>query len=201
MGKIEDTFESLEKRVAELEKALRCCDNGMFGQEHICQKQEPPKHDVLRSYSGCCPTCKMPLNLCTCGKPKHDVAREPVKPGACRVCNEYYLRCECKDGFKSQGVNEQEPEDPIEKFDPQCFDAKLWADEFIRLNKSSDHGTMHAWFASAIMAGFDEARRREPEDSIRISRKDIYRWLDKSTPWVKVEDELRQSLSDKKSKD
>lgn len=45
------------------------------------------------------------------------------------------------------------------------MDAKVWTDEFMatkaRLgNKEFDHAMMLAWFANAIMAGFDEANRR-----------------------------------------
>jgi len=40
------------------------------------------------------------------------------------------------------------------------IDAKVWTDEFCRLNAAADHGAMLGWFANAIMAGFDEANRR-----------------------------------------
>ena len=45
------------------------------------------------------------------------------------------------------------------------MDAKVWTDEFMatraRLgDKEFDHAMMLAWFANAIMAGFDEANRR-----------------------------------------
>lgn len=40
------------------------------------------------------------------------------------------------------------------------MDAKVWADEFVKFNSASDHGTMLGWFANAIMTGFDEATRR-----------------------------------------
>jgi hypothetical protein len=42
------------------------------------------------------------------------------------------------------------------------MDAKLWADEFHRLNSASDHATMLAWFANAIMTGYDHAKREAP---------------------------------------
>lgn len=48
----------------------------------------------------------------------------------------------------------------LKPFNPSSIDAKEWAKEFVRLNSASDEGTMLAWFASAIMAGFDEANRR-----------------------------------------
>jgi hypothetical protein len=41
---------------------------------------------------------------------------------------------------------------------PQTMDAKVWADEFCKRNSASDHGTMLAWFANAIMIGYDTAR-------------------------------------------
>lgn len=38
-------------------------------------------------------------------------------------------------------------------------DAMKWADEYCKLNKSADHGTTLAWFANAIMCGYDTAIR------------------------------------------
>jgi len=51
------------------------------------------------------------------------------------------------------------------KFDHQSMDAVVWAKEFVRINpNSTPEDVMLAWFANAIMAGFDEARRRyDPE--------------------------------------
>jgi len=47
----------------------------------------------------------------------------------------------------------------------QSIDAKVWAVEFMNLfgekREVIDEGLMIAWFASAIMNGFDEATRRE----------------------------------------
>ena len=40
-----------------------------------------------------------------------------------------------------------------------CFDAQVWAKEFCKRNTASDEGTMLAWFANAIMAGYDHAKR------------------------------------------
>ena len=40
-----------------------------------------------------------------------------------------------------------------------CFDAKIWAKEFCKLNTASDERTMVSWFANAIMAGYDYAKR------------------------------------------
>jgi hypothetical protein len=39
------------------------------------------------------------------------------------------------------------------------MDAKVWADEFCRLNNAADNGMMLAWFANAIMVGYDFAKR------------------------------------------
>lgn len=45
------------------------------------------------------------------------------------------------------------------------MDAKVWAQEFMRLRRdnpeSLDEGLMLAWFANAIMCGYDEACRRK----------------------------------------
>ena len=50
------------------------------------------------------------------------------------------------------------------------MDAKLWADEFMatkaRLgDKEFDHAMMLAWFANAIMVGYDEGQRRKDADA------------------------------------
>jgi len=42
------------------------------------------------------------------------------------------------------------------------FDARVWAREFVRLNSASDEAMMLAWFANALMAGYDHARRATP---------------------------------------
>ena len=50
-----------------------------------------------------------------------------------------------------------------------CMDAKVWAEAFMQtwgghvIGKSDtvDEGLMLAWFANSIMAGFDEASRRQ----------------------------------------
>jgi hypothetical protein len=55
-----------------------------------------------------------------------------------------------------------------EKYLPHSMDAMLWAEEFVAQfdghvvgeNEKVDVGLMLAWFANAIMAGFDEAQRR-----------------------------------------
>lgn len=43
---------------------------------------------------------------------------------------------------------------------PHTMDAKLWADEFVKLNPGADHDLMLGWFANAIMAGYDTAQHR-----------------------------------------
>lgn len=59
----------------------------------------------------------------------------------------------------------------VREFNPQSMDAKKWAKEFMRTFKEKgldtteasdwiDEGLMLGWFANAIMAGYDEARRR-----------------------------------------
>lgn len=40
------------------------------------------------------------------------------------------------------------------------FDARDWAAAFCRLNPSIDEGLMIAWFANALMRGFDECSAR-----------------------------------------
>lgn len=47
----------------------------------------------------------------------------------------------------------------------QTMDAAVWAEEFISRVKenpdlATDEGAMIGWFANAIMAGYDEARRK-----------------------------------------
>lgn len=44
-------------------------------------------------------------------------------------------------------------------FSNQSFSAPEWAAEFVRLH-GGDEGLMLAWFANALMAGYDEAQRR-----------------------------------------
>lgn len=53
---------------------------------------------------------------------------------------------------------------------PATTDAKLWADEFCRLNTASDHGTMLGWFANAIMIGMDTQRWKQEEALTGVSR-------------------------------
>lgn len=50
-------------------------------------------------------------------------------------------------------------------FDTSTTNAVVWANEFISRIKdnpeiATDEGTMIGWFANAIMAGYDEARRK-----------------------------------------
>ena len=52
---------------------------------------------------------------------------------------------------------------------PQTFDGQTWAKEFIRHvherpEIATDEGTMIAWFANAIMVGYDRARQ-EPNNA------------------------------------
>ena len=41
------------------------------------------------------------------------------------------------------------------------MDAKIWTEEFCKRNSALDEGTMLCWFANAIMAGYDIAKREE----------------------------------------
>lgn len=43
---------------------------------------------------------------------------------------------------------------------PQTMDAKIWTNEFCKLNTASNYGFMLGWFAKAIMAGYDTAMNR-----------------------------------------
>lgn len=50
------------------------------------------------------------------------------------------------------------------------IDAKLWADEFMKVNArlgepKFDHAMMLGWFANAIMQGYDEGQRRAKADA------------------------------------
>jgi hypothetical protein len=73
----------------------------------------------------------------------------------------------------------------------QTTDAKLWADEFCKRNSAADHGTMIGWFANAIEAAQNAARReaehvKEKEETIkksvdaRKSLPDGFYWLESS---------------------
>lgn len=44
-----------------------------------------------------------------------------------------------------------------------CFDALVWAKEFVRFNPDSDQSLMHTWFANAIMTGYDFGLRKNKE--------------------------------------
>ena len=46
-----------------------------------------------------------------------------------------------------------------------CFDAKIWAQEFCNVCKGMDEGFMISWFANALMAGHDYARRNAPANT------------------------------------
>lgn len=43
------------------------------------------------------------------------------------------------------------------------FDARNWANEFVAINPTFDEGTAIAWFANALMAGYDHAMRKMEE--------------------------------------
>lgn len=45
------------------------------------------------------------------------------------------------------------------------IDAHVWATDYCRLNPGADYGTMLAWFANSIMAGYDHAERKAREST------------------------------------
>jgi hypothetical protein len=49
---------------------------------------------------------------------------------------------------------------------PHSIDAKFWAEEFVKVH-GGNMELMHAWFANALMAGYDEAQRRYEPDAQR----------------------------------
>jgi hypothetical protein len=55
------------------------------------------------------------------------------------------------------------------------MDAKIWADEFCARNSAADHGAMAAWFANAIMIGYDRARW-ENESTQSVMRDQALKW-------------------------
>ena len=63
-------------------------------------------------------------------------------------------------------------EQAAKAFDYQSMDAQVWAAEFCRIFPGHDEGTMLAWFANAIMAGFDEATRRAAQPAAPIEPAD-----------------------------
>lgn len=44
------------------------------------------------------------------------------------------------------------------------FDARDWAEAFCKLNPGVDEGAALAWFANALMRGFDEATARHAHE-------------------------------------
>lgn len=63
---------------------------------------------------------------------------------------------------------------PVEQDLIGCFDAATWAREFMRVDKAhhvhESEATMLGWFANAIMAGYDHARRQTPEYQAMMAR-------------------------------
>lgn len=77
---------------------------------------------------------------------------------------ETHTQVDCPICFIPQPKPTQECE-----FNPQSMDAVVWAKEFMRVYNDAmakqhhlwiEEDLMRAWFANAIMAGYDEARRR-----------------------------------------
>jgi hypothetical protein len=70
-----------------------------------------------------------------------------------------------------------------EKFNPQSMDAIIWAKEFMRILHQRlpkieidwvvDEDLMRGWFANAIMAGYDEAKRRNQKLYEPLSENDM----------------------------
>jgi hypothetical protein len=64
-------------------------------------------------------------------------------------------------------ISEEPPEKELSKSKlPQSFDARDWVNEWRETLKTAptiswDNDTMLTWFSNALMAGFDEAHRRE----------------------------------------
>lgn len=60
------------------------------------------------------------------------------------------------------------------------IDAAKWASAFVRVFPTMDEGSMLAWFANAIMTGYDEATRRaqaDPWEPLTDAHKDGELWL------------------------
>jgi len=95
------------------------------------------------------------------------------------------------------------PKTDERKFNPQSFDSRVWAKEFMGLyNKNImkrnhlwiDEGLMVGWFANAIMAGFDEAHRRISKDFISKERvRGLKMNITSQNPWKK---EFNQRIDD-----
>lgn len=63
---------------------------------------------------------------------------------------------------------------------PHSIDARDWVKEWLETIKKdpsipTDEGTMLAWFANAIMAGWDEHKRRSP-DKPSVPAADVEKW-------------------------
>jgi len=79
------------------------------------------------------------------------------------------------------------------------MDAKVWTDEFMatkaRLgNKEFDHAMMLAWFANAIMAGFDEANRRA-QRALDAEREKVKELVANQAEYEKCTDEQITALN------
>lgn len=70
----------------------------------------------------------------------------------------------------------------------QVFDAKVWAQEFCKVHSNFDEQTMIAWFANAIMAGYDHARRENNARVPMLSDRDAKirkECADRAVAWAK----------------
>ena len=148
------------------------------------------KYRLFKTFSGELEINCHSINLCDIiailSQPQQEFCKckkssDPFNRGLCALCSK--------------------PIHPEPKFNPQSMDAKVWAKEFIRLYKNSrlapinipdwlDEELMLGWFANAIMAGFDEANRRNSKSE---SKKEIEE-LDLHYPMTLAD---QQELEDK----
>lgn len=72
---------------------------------------------------------------------------------------------ELKEMLSSGGSNLNDGLGHDGKHWPEAMDAKIWADEFCKRNRASDHASMIGWFANAIMVGYDTAKQTTEKSS------------------------------------
>lgn len=78
------------------------------------------------------------------------------------------------------------------------IDAVVWAKEFKRLNPDADEDLMRAWFANAIMAGFDDGHRRaqyeEREACARTAEQRFARGFEGNGDWHDGGEEIAEAI-------
>lgn len=114
------------------------------------------ERNVSRGHKCACHGWKDSTVCCSlCTSPTTDHApsdnREPKAAGS-DVCTVAPAGWVCSRGVGHAGPCAAIPLNDIS-------DATVWAKEFCRINSAADEGTMLAWFANAIMAGYDHAKR------------------------------------------